>query len=87
MFHHFQVPTDDEVQSDLNQSITLCRGKRSCTSYSLYNFLSYAHLSPSFHALSSLILTLFPSLYHRPSHPGWRETMKEEMTTLEHSEN
>jgi len=51
----------------------------------LYKFLSYAHLSPSFHAFVSSVdsHSIHKFLLEVMSHPGWPEAMKEEMAALE----
>jgi len=58
---------DIDSQSDLDIPIAHHKGKRSCTLYSLYNFLSYAHFSHNIVLLfPPLILILFPCLFHMP---------------------
>jgi len=53
----------------------------------LYNFLSYAHLSLSFHAfVSSVDSYLIPKLIRGLVPPGWLESMKG-ITNLENNGN
>ena len=47
------IPFDDDIRSDPDKPIALRKGKQSCTSHSLYNFMSFAHLLSSFHSFAS----------------------------------
>jgi len=47
------IPLNDDIHSDLDQHIALLKGKRSCISRSLYNFIPYSHLSSLFRSFVS----------------------------------
>ena len=67
--HHYPLVitiTDSDSISDDDLSIALRKGKRTYTSHPISCFVSYSHLSPSFHAfISSLDSYLFPNLYQK----------------------
>jgi len=53
--------------------------------YHVYNFLSYHHFSPSYSLVVFFLSTIiFPNNVHEAlGHLGWRQTMIDEMHTLE----
>ena len=64
--------------------IALRKGKRTCISCPISDFLSYSYLSLSFHIfISSLDSYFIPkSISEALCIPGWRDAMKEEMLAL-----
>ncbi|KAL6313697.1 hypothetical protein AAG906_010115 [Vitis piasezkii] len=72
--------------SDLDLPIGLRKGKRQCKSvYSIANFVSYDHLSPSSSAfVASLDSVSIPKTVKEAlNHPGWYNAMLEEIQALE----
>ena len=72
--------------SDLDLPIGLRKGKRQCKSiYSIANFVSYDHLSPSLSAfVASLDSVSIPKTVKEAlNHPGWYNAMLEEIQALE----
>nr|CAN66416.1 hypothetical protein VITISV_044133 [Vitis vinifera] len=65
--------------------IALRKGNRSTHNpYPIYNFLSYHRLSSSYSAFVSTLSSVFlpKSISEILSHPGWRQTMVDEMVAL-----
>nr|CAN79194.1 hypothetical protein VITISV_000236 [Vitis vinifera] len=65
--------------------IALRKGNRStCNPHPIYNFLSYHQLSSSYSAFVSTLssVSLPKSTSEALSHPGWRQTMVDEMAAL-----
>jgi hypothetical protein len=71
--------------SDLDLSIAIRKGKRTCTEHPISNYVSFDHLSPSFKAFSLSLssLVVLKSYREALSHPGWHKAMEEEMYALE----
>ena len=72
--------------SDLDLPIGLRKGKHQCKSvYSIANFVSYDHLSPSSSAfVASLDSVSIPkTIKEALNHPGWYNAMLEEIQALE----
>ena len=68
--------------------IALWKGKYNCTQHSLFNFVSYSHLSSAFHSFISFLdsCSVLKNVSEAMSLPGWSQTMQEEMTALEQNE-
>ena len=59
------------------------KGKRTCTTHPITQFVSYGGLSPSFRAFVSSIFTSFPkSVSEALSVPQWRQAMVDEIIVL-----
>jgi len=71
--------------SDLDMPIALRKGKRSCTSHPISNFVSYDHLSPAFSSFISAINspTIPTNIHDALSRPGWKSAMDDEMCALQ----
>jgi len=52
----------DNVSND-DLPIALCESKHTHTSHSIFHFVSYSHLSPSFHVFSSFLDSYFVSKF------------------------
>ncbi|RVW77007.1 putative mitochondrial protein [Vitis vinifera] len=68
--------------------IALRKGNRStCNPHPIYNFLSYHRLSSSYSAFVSTLssVSLPKSTSEALSHPGWRQTMVDEMAALHYN--
>nr|KYP75541.1 Retrovirus-related Pol polyprotein from transposon TNT 1-94 [Cajanus cajan] len=66
--------------------ITLHKGSRStCNPHPIYNFLSYHRLSPTYYAFVFVIssVTIPKTVQKALTHPGWRQAMIDETTTLD----
>ena len=48
----------DPLSSDSNLPIALQKGKRTCTSHPISNFVSYDHLSPTFSSFVASLSTI-----------------------------
>ena len=73
------------MTEDSTQLIAVRRGIRSSRNpHPIYNFLSYHRLSPSYAALVSNLssISVPKTVGEALKHPGWREAMIEEMTSL-----
>jgi len=79
----FDTASDDDLLS-----ITLCKGKRTCTSYPISCFVFYSHLSSSFHAFNSSMDSYFllKSVSEVLSILGWKDAMKGETLALEQND-
>ena len=80
-------PPSDLTPDAASLRIALRKGKHSCTSRPISQFVSYGHLSPSLYAFTtSLNSTIVPkSVQEVMSISGWKFAMKVEMFAL--SEN
>ena len=78
---------NDSTPDPASLLIALRKGKRSCTSHPISQFVSYGHLSSSLHAFTtSLNYTVVPKSVHEAmSISDWKSTMEAEMSAL--SEN
>jgi len=77
------VPT-----TEFDIPIALCKGMRSTRNHSPhYATLSYHRISPSFYTCLSSIssLSIPKSLGDALAHPGWHQTMLDELSALRHS--
>jgi len=73
---------------DSDWPIAIRKGTRSTRNpHPIYNFLSYHRLSPSYFSfVFSLSSLTVPSNVHKAlGHPGWRQTMIDEMQALENN--
>ena len=70
--------------SDLDISIALCKGKRSCTDDPISYFISYDRLTPSFRqfVLSLSSVSLPRSYKEVVLIPAWKHAMNEEIDAL-----
>ena len=75
------IPTE---MHDLDLSIAVRKGVRSCTQYPISNFVSYDSLSPSYRTfLSSLNSISIPHGLKKAIYdPKWKNAMVEEMKAL-----
>jgi len=97
--HHCQPPPYDSHQvssylsplvptTEFDIPIALCKGMRSTRNHSPhYATLSYHRISPSFYTCLSSIssLSIPKSLGDALAHPGWHQTMLDELSALRHS--
>ena len=77
--------TTQVLLSPTDLPIVVRKGIRSSRNpYPIYNFLTYHRLSsPYFALISTLSFVSLPKTVHEAlSHPGWKQTMVEEMATL-----
>ena len=74
----------DPPPSASDLPIALRKGKRTCTSHPISNFVSYNHFSPTFSSfVASLSTVSLPkSTAEALSHSGWRQAMEDEMLAL-----
>lgn len=81
-------PVTVEPSSDLDAPIALRKGKRSCTSHSISNFVNYNDLSPEHCAFVTHLesYSIPKSVSEAVGHPGWTIAMKEEMSALLHNQ-
>ena len=81
------TPPSDPTPDPASLPIALRKGKCSCTSHPISQFVSYGHLSPSLYAFTtSLNSTIVPkSVQEAMSISGWKSAMEAEMSAL--SEN
>ena len=77
-------PRSDPLLDPTSLPIALRKGKHSCTSHPISQFVSYGHLSSSLHAFTtSLNSTVVPkSVQEATSISGWKSAMEAEMPTL-----
>ena len=75
----------DEYDPSLDVPIMLRKGTRSCTKYSIYNYVSYDNLSPQFKAFTTNFdSTTIPKNIHIALEcPKWKTAVNEEMRALE----
>jgi hypothetical protein len=68
----------------MNLPIAQRKGVRSCTHHPISDFVSYQHLSPSYHSFVSKLssVSIPKNLQEALSDPKWREAMQEEMKAL-----
>jgi len=76
---------DSDTVFDDDLPIALHESKRTCTSYPISCFVSYSHLSSSFHTFISSMdsYSVFRYASEALSISGWKDAMKEEMLALE----
>lgn len=69
---------------DLDMPIALRKGVRSCTHHPISKFISYSNLSPSLHAFTSSLSSVFipRSIEEALSIPEWKVAVLEEMHAL-----
>ena len=81
------TPPSDPTLNLASFPIALRKGKHSCTSHPISQFVSYGHLSPSLYAFTtSLNFTIVPKFVQEAmSISSWESAMEVEMSTL--SEN
>ena len=73
--------TNESIANDLDCPIALRKGRRSCTSHPIYNFVSYKGLSPSFQTfVANLNKVQVPnSIQEAISILEWKTAVWEEM--------
>ena len=78
------LPESPVITSDLDLPIALRKGKRSTTAHPISHFISYDHLTPSFHqfALSLSSMSLPRSYKEVLNNSAWKVAMDEEMVAL-----
>ncbi|KAG6498707.1 hypothetical protein ZIOFF_038429 [Zingiber officinale] len=77
-------PTAPLNMNELDLSVVVRKGVRSCTQHPISNHVSYSRLSPSYHAfVSQLSNHAIPSSYYEAIRDSrWQEAMNEEMEAL-----
>ena len=76
---------NDHNDNDLDVPIAIRKGVRECTKHSIYNFISYAGLSPKFRAFTTSLVDIeIPqNIYTALSKPEWKKAVEAEMEALE----
>lgn len=85
LYDHEDEPESRTKPAHLDLPIAVMKGMRSCTRYSISDFLGYAHLSPSMKALLTQITKeKIPESFQQAWHDtNWKKAVLEEMNALE----
>ncbi|XP_010245474.1 PREDICTED: phospholipase D zeta 1-like [Nelumbo nucifera] len=85
--HPSTDPTTAPSPSNLHLPIALRKGKRTCTSHPISDYVSTAHLSASHCKFISLLssVPIPKTVQEALTSPGWRHAMEEELSALQHN--
>ncbi len=79
------IPTSNHDENDnLDTPIALRKGVRSCSQYSISNYISYRNLSPRYHSFVSQLSSIYIpySVQNALTDSKWKDATIEEMIAL-----